>query len=91
MRIAVLVAAALSVAACAGDPVVRIETVEVVRETQRPCPVVAPVRPDALPVATLPRDARDAVRVVYARLLEWAGAGGYGDQADATIRLCADP
>ena len=84
MRYAII--ACLLLAACKTTPAVEVRTVEVVRETMRPCPVAKPVRPADL--TALPDDARDAVLVLYAKLLEYAGPGGYADQADKAIGVC---
>ncbi len=77
----------LLLAGCSGAP--RPERVVIqkqVVEVQKPCPVTAPDRP--APVGALPADARDAVLTLAAKLLEWSGAGGYGDRADAAIGIC---
>lgn len=60
---------------------------DVVRETQRPCPVAVPERPGTLE-RPLPEDAGRLVDLLTAKLKEWAGPGGYGDQADAALRTC---
>lgn len=89
MRVATLALAALALSACAHAPApvdVRIQerTVEVLM----PCPVEAPARPAPIDGATLPADARDALRIMTAKLLEWAGHGGYGDRAEAALAVC---
>jgi hypothetical protein len=82
-----LVFSALLLAGCGHTQQgVRIETVEVVKEVQRPCPVTAPERP--APVGALPSNARDALRIVSAKLLEYVGPGGYADRADSAIGIC---
>lgn len=82
--------ALLALAGCASRPAaIEVRTVEVVRETMVPCPVETPARP-AL-IGQLPPDARDAVLVMAAKLLEWSGPGGYADQAEAALAICAHP
>lgn len=81
--------AALLLAGCATPGAVKVETVEVYRETMRPCPVTIPERPATVTADSLPPDARDALRLVVAALLAWQGAGGYGNRADAALRICA--
>lgn len=81
--------AALALAGCAHNPrAVDVRVQERLVEVQRPCPVTVPPRPAPVDAATLPADARDALRIVTAKLLEWAGAGGYGDQAAAALAIC---
>ncbi|SNT19196.1 hypothetical protein [Sphingopyxis indica] len=81
------IAAALALAGCAHEQAgVRVQTVEVVKEVQVPCPVEVPARP--APIGALPSDARDALRIVGAKLLEYAGPGAYADRADAALRIC---
>lgn len=69
------------------EPGVRVDTVEVVRETQHPCAVTIPVRPK--PLSPLPADVVAALAIVGAKLAEWSGPGGYGERADAAIATCA--
>lgn len=86
-RVAVA-AIALLLTACAHDPAaVEVRIQERTVEVLRPCPVEAPARP--VPLETLPDNAVDALRMVTAKLLEYAGAGGYADQAEAAIGVCA--
>src|SRR3546814_12211490 len=51
-----------------------------------PCPAQVPARPT--PLGVLPDLAEDALRVVSAKLLEYAGKGGYADKAEDAIKLC---
>jgi hypothetical protein len=75
-------------AACASTPQpVKVVTQEVVREVQRPCPVTRPARPTPL-ARPLPADSRALAAVLADKLLEWAGAGGYGERADAALTTC---
>lgn len=67
-------------------PGIEVRTVEVVRETMKPCPADKPARPEK--VGRLPTNAVDAVYVLSAKLLEWSGPGGYGDKADAALTIC---
>lgn len=81
---------ALVLAACAHSPApVEVRIQERTVEVLRPCPVEAPERP--APLDTLPDNAVDALRMVTAKLLEYAGAGGYADRAEAAIGVCATP
>lgn len=74
-------------AGCATtEPGVRVETIEVVKTIQRPCPGVAPERP--APLGPLPTDAVKLAAVLGAKLAEWSGSGGYGDRADAIMARC---
>jgi hypothetical protein len=59
-------------------------------EVPRPCPVTKPVRPKPL-TRPLPSDPARLVDLLAGKLLEWAGAGGYGDKADAAISTCTKP
>lgn len=82
-----LIMASLALAGCATGPrPVEVRIQERTVEVMRPCPVTAPERP--APITDLPANARDALRVVVAKLLEWQGAGGYADRAEAAIAVC---
>ena len=88
-RLAVLISASLTLAACSHAPApVDVRIQERTVEVMRPCPVEVPTRPAPIDGATLPEDARDALRIVTAKLLEWAGQGGYGDRAEAALAVC---
>jgi hypothetical protein len=39
----------------------------------------------------LPSDLESLAALLGAKLKEWAGPGGYGDQADAIMARCVDP
>jgi len=81
--------ALLALAGCANGPrPVEVRTVEVYREVLRPCPVTAPDRPDTMTATDLPPDARDAARVLAARLLQWQAPGGWADQVAALLAIC---
>lgn len=67
---------------------VRVQIQEKIVEVQKPCPVTIPERPATLKASDLPPDARDALRIAIAALLGWQGDGGYGDKADAALRIC---
>lgn len=77
------------IAACAtpGPVGVRVETVERVVETQRPCPGEKPARPAPLD-RPLPTDAVALAALLAAKLAEWSAPGMYGDQADAIMTRC---
>lgn len=84
-----LVCSLFLLAGCAHQQGVRVETVEVVKEVQRPCPASKPDRP--APVGALPSNARDALRIVTAKLLEYVGPGGYAERAEKAIDICTKP
>jgi hypothetical protein len=91
MRRLFMIAAVLSLAGCAAasNPGIEIRTVTVTKEVQRPCAATAPTRPAA--TGSLPAQAADAVLVLGAKILEWAGEGGYADRAEAAIAECTRP
>ena len=73
--------------ACASTtPAIDVQIQERLVEVPRPCPVTAPERPAH--IGTLPDDARDAARVLAARVLELQGAGGLLDQLYAALAIC---
>ncbi len=89
MKRAMILVAALALSGCAhGRAPVDVRVQERLVEVQRPCPVTVPARPAPIDPDTLPADARDALRIVTAKLLEYAGAGGYADRAEAAIAVC---
>lgn len=80
----------IALTACAGTtppPAVEVRTVVKTVEIQRPCPITTPVRPAPL-ARPLPTDAVKLLALVAAKLVEYSGAGGYADRADAAIELC---
>jgi hypothetical protein len=89
-----LLASALAVlASCAQHPEsagtkVIYQTVD--KEVQRPCPVTKPVRPAPL-AKPLPSDVARLVDLLTAKLIEYAGNGGYADRADAALTICTKP
>lgn len=56
-------------------------------EVPRPCPVTKPAPPSPL-VRPLPSDPARLVDLLVAKLIEWAGPGGYGERADAALDTC---
>ena len=82
-----IVALTLLLAGCAATTP-RVETVRVLVPTPVPCVTAAdvPVRP--APLAARPAADRDAVRMLLAKLLEWAGPGAYGDRAHGIFKEC---
>lgn len=72
------------------SPGMKVEYQEVVKEVPRPCPVARPARPSPL-TRPLPEDPGALSSLLIAKLKEWAGAGGYGEKADAAIRTCTRP
>lgn len=82
-----LTAAALALAACQHtEPGIEVRTVEVIREVQKPCPGIPPVRPG--PLGTLKASAESALAQVLAKLAEYSGAGQYADRAEAYVEAC---
>lgn len=82
----------IPLAACAttGQPAIKVEYREVLKETQRPCPVTKPVIPDKL-ARPLPRDPARLIDLLVAKLMEYAGPGGYSERANAAIETCTKP
>lgn len=66
---------------------VRVQTVEVVKTIQAPCPGVKPERPAPLE-RPLPTDANQLAALLAAKLGEWSLPGMYGDQAEAIMDRC---
>lgn len=89
-----LILTALALAGCTttqtAPPAVEIREVTKTVEVQKPCPVTIPQRPAKL-ATPLPDDAVRLAALLGAKLVEWAGPGGYGDRADAALRKCAAP
>lgn len=75
------------ICAC-SQPAVRVRTVEVVKEVQRPCAVTKPVRP--APIGPLPADAVQLAAVLGAKLIEFAGPGGYAERAERALTICTE-
>ena len=71
-------------------PAVEIQTVTVTKEVMRPCPVTIPQKP-ALLARPLPKDAVQLAALLAAKLIEWAGPGGYGERADTALKTCTAP
>lgn len=86
-----LIFAPIALTACAttqtSPPAVEIRTVVKTVEVAKPCPVTIPERPAPL-ARPLPADAVRLVALLGAKLVEWAGPGGYGDRANAAIETC---
>lgn len=77
-------------AACAGTapPVGEHDVYHTAEKAvQRPCPVKKPARPAKL-ARPLPSDPGALAELLIAKLLEWDGPGGYGDQAGAALDTC---
>lgn len=87
MRLIIISVAALALAGCAttGQPT-RVETVEVIKEVQVPCPAQRPARP--APLGPLPADLETLAALLAAKVKEYAGPGAYADQADAIMARC---
>ncbi len=85
-------ALALILCGCAGTkeapPIVRIETVEVIREVPVPCPAIRPQRP--APAAIQSDDLETIAPLLAAKLIEFVGPGGYVDQSEAIFDLCLE-
>lgn len=75
----------LPAAMCGGGQQVRVETVEVPVEVQKPCPVKQPVRPAA---RKLPTQLEALAATLAAWLKEYAAPGGYADKAEQAIAEC---
>lgn len=65
----------------------RIETVQVVKEVQRPCPITIPTRPSKL-ATPLPSDLERLAATLASKLMEYTAPGGYADRAEAALRTC---
>lgn len=88
-----LITAALALSACTTTPEpigTKVVYQGVLKEVQRPCPVAKPARPAPL-ARPLPNDPGRLVDLLTAKLTEWAGAGGYGERADAALESCLRP
>lgn len=83
----VSLAALILLSACASKPAIEVRTVRVEVPVPIPCVVAAdiPERPGPLPPR--PADARQALDLAVAKVLEWVG---YGEKADAVLRGCAE-
>lgn len=82
-----LVVVVLTACSTTGQPAVKVEYREVLKEVQRPCPATKPTKPKSL-VRPLPKDAGRLVDLLVAKLTEWAGPGGYGERADSALDTC---
>lgn len=82
---------ALSLSACATteDPPVRIETVTVIEEVEKPCPANRPARP--APIGELPTDLVALAAALGAKLAEYSDPGKYADRAEAIMDRCTEP
>lgn len=90
---AALLFATLAITGCGAvqtRPAVEIRTVEVVKETQRPCPVSIPPRPTPL-ARPLPSDSVALAALLGAKLVEIMGPGGTIDRYEAALRICTKP
>lgn len=86
-----IVILALMLTACTTPQVgTKVVYQEVVKEVQRPCPVVKPPLPEKL-ARPLPSNPARLVDLLTAKLIEWAGPGGYGERADAALTTCTKP
>jgi hypothetical protein len=87
-------AALLLLSGCATAPkapvVPNVQIQTVTKEVQRPCHVTKPVRPAKL-AQPLPTDSEALAALLGAKLIEWAGEGGYGDRAESAIATCSKP
>lgn len=80
-------ASLILLSACASKPAIEVRTVRVEVPVPVACIAAAdvPVRPGPLPPR--PEDARQALDLAVAKVLEWVG---YGEKADAVLRVCAE-
>lgn len=90
MKLAIALIAAAALAGCAGgQSATKIETIEVIKEVQKPCPGERAARPTPL-ISPLPTDLETLAAVLAAKLVEYAGPGKYADKADAIMLRCLD-
>ncbi len=80
-------ASLILLSACASKPAIEVRTVRVEVPVPVACVAAAdvPERPGPLPPR--PEDARQALDLAVAKVLEWIG---YGEKADAVLRGCAE-
>ena len=90
-RLSIIAAALVTLNACAttGDPTVRIETVTVIEEVEKPCPAERPARP--APIGDLPTDLIALAAALGAKLAEYSDPGKYADRAEAIMDRCTVP
>ena len=62
------------------------QTVEVIKEVQKPCPGKVPARPKKM--EDLPTDAMQLIAALGAKLKEYAGEGMYADKAQLYFKTC---
>ena len=91
-RLFALVPLALMLEACPNSkecppPAIEQHYTTVTKEVAKPCPVKEPARPAALQ-RPLPTDAVSLAALLGAKLLEYAGPGGYADRAHDAIETC---
>lgn len=83
--------AAFALSGCAttsgSPPAVQVREIIKTVEVAKPCPVTKPTRPAPLP-KPMPTDLARFAATLAAKLVEWAGPGGYADRADAAIATC---
>lgn len=84
--IAIVALALLAACKTAPEPGIEVRTVEVVVETQKPCPGSVPTRP--APLGTLPAGMAAALAKTLAKLAEYSAPGKYADQAAAYFDAC---
>ena len=80
--------AAITLSACATtQPGVRVKTVTVTKEVQRPC-AVKPIERPAKLTRPLPTDAIALALTLQAKLLEYAGPGGWAERMEGALAIC---
>lgn len=87
VRLVTILALAFLLLGCSTPTATKVEFQTVKVEVQKPCPVTKPVIPAKL-TRPLPSDPARLIDLLTAKLLQWAGPGGYGERADAALDTC---
>ena len=82
----------LALTACASQQpcAPKVEIQKQIVEVPRPCAAVVPSKPAPL-VRPLPQTSDALIALLGAKLMEWAGPGGYSERAEAIITRCTKP
>ncbi len=86
-----IIIAVLALSACAKPtpPATQIKIQRETVEVMRICPETFPKRPGA--IGALPSDLQKLAAVLGAKLMEYAGPGGYADRVEAAHGACSAP